>query len=161
MKHKLVLTSHLILATLGCICQTPAQNELVPGTPIRLLTLDAVEAGTSLQGTWKYHPGDNPEWASPTFNDATWESTDTLLLQDSLPESGWEGIGWFRVHLSVPDEQLRNMPLALQLLFLYTLFYPKLPKLSWLFINGWILTVCVTLFDLGFTEWGPRASGTV
>lgn len=324
MKHKLVLTFHLILATLGCICQTPAQNELVPGTPIRLLTLDAVEAGTSLQGTWKYHPGDNPEWASPTFNDATWESTDTLLLQDSLPESGWEGIGWFRVHLSVPDEQLRNMPLALQvtyqvgaseiylngeliykfgtvgmqkgeeepywerdpqvisfsgktdhliairysnfsfeesaimfgfglklaplnpnikrritlvnegttiqmvwtavavflmlqhlllfifyprakenlyfaistgsigalvfltfqfilfatsvtqilflvrllfcvyvlmflsgLLFLYTLFYPKLPKLSWLFINGWILTVCVTLFDLGFTEWVP------
>ena len=118
MKHKLVLTFHLILATLGFICQTSAQNgEPVPGTPIRILTLDGVEAGTSLQGAWKYHPGDNPEWASPTFNDATWESTDTLLFQDSLPESGWEGIGWFRLHLSVPDETLQNMPLALQVTY--------------------------------------------
>ena len=118
MKHKFVLTFQLILATLGFICQTPAQNgEPVPGAPIRILTLDGVEAGTSLQGAWKYHPGDNPEWANPTFNDATWESTDTLLLQDSLPESGWEGIGWFRLHLSVPDETLQNTPLALQVTY--------------------------------------------
>ena len=118
MKHNLVLIFHLILATLGFICQTSAQNsEPVSSTPIRILTLDAVEAGTSLQGAWKYHSGDNPEWASPTFNDATWESADTLLLQDKLPESGWEGIGWFRLHLSVPDEHLQNLPLALQVTY--------------------------------------------
>ena len=118
MKHKLVLIFHLTLATFGFISSTHAQNgESVPGTPVRILTLDAVEAGTSLQGSWKYHPGDNPEWASPTFNDATWESTDTSLLQDRLPESGWEGIGWFRLHLSVPDAQLQNMPLALQVTY--------------------------------------------
>ena len=118
MKHNLVLIFHLILGTLGFICQTFAQNgESVSGTPIRILTLDGVGAGTSLQGSWKYHPGDNPEWASPTFNDDTWESADTLLLQDRLPESGWEGIGWFRLHLSVPDEQLQNMPLALKVTY--------------------------------------------
>ena len=118
MKHKLVLIFHLILGTLGFIYQIPAQDgEPVPGTPIRILTLEGVEAGSSLQGSWKYHPGDNPEWASPTFNDATWESADTLLLQDRLPESGWEGIGWFRLHLSVPDEQLQNLPLVLQVTY--------------------------------------------
>ncbi len=118
MKHKLVLIFHLILATFGFIYQTSAQDsDPVPGTPIRILTLEGVEAGTSLQGSWKYHPGDNPEWASPTFNDATWESADTLLLEDRLPESGWEGIGWFRLHLSVPDEQLQNLPLALQVTY--------------------------------------------
>ena len=33
------------------------------------------------------------------------------------------------------------------LLFLYTLFYPKVPKLFWFFLLGWLLTVCITLFD--------------
>ena len=118
MKHKLILISYLILATLGFISPTPAQNgDPGPGTPIRILTLDSVEAGTSLQGSWKYHPGDNPEWANPTFDDTTWEFTDTLLLQDRLSESGWEGIGWFRLQLSVPDAQLQNMPLALQVTY--------------------------------------------
>ena len=118
MKHKLVLIFHLILATLGFISPALAQNgEPAPGTPVHILTLEAVEAGTSLHGSWKYHPGDNPEWASPTFNDASWESTDTLLLQGSLPERGWEGIGWFRLRLSVPDEKLQNMPLALQVTY--------------------------------------------
>ncbi len=118
MKHKLVLIFHLIVATFGFISATLAQNgEPIPGTPVRILTLDAVETGTNLQGSWKYHSGDNPEWASPTFNDATWESADTLLFQDRLPESGWDGIGWFRLRLSVPDEQLWNMPLALQVTY--------------------------------------------
>ncbi len=98
----------------GFICEAPAQEgEPVPVTGIRILTLDAVEAGTSLHESWKYHPGDNPEWASPVFDDTAWESTNSLLFPKELPESGWKGIGWFRLHLSVPDERLWNMPLAL------------------------------------------------
>ena len=118
MKHKLVLIFHLILTVFGFIFQTPAQEgEPVPVTGIRILTLDAVEAGTSLHGSWKYHPGDDPEWASPNFDDTAWESTNTLLLGKELPENGWDGIGWFRLHLSVPDERLWNMPLALQVTY--------------------------------------------
>ena len=118
MKHRLVLIFYLILAAFGFTFQTSAQeSEPVPVTGIRVLTLDAVKAGTSLQGAWKYHPGDNLQWANPDFNDANWESVDTLLDVDELPAQGWEGIGWFRLHLSVPDEQLQNVPLALEVTY--------------------------------------------
>ena len=35
------------------------------------------------------------------------------------------------------------------MLFLYTLFYPKLPKLFWPFLTGWIITICLSMFDSG------------
>ena len=120
MKHKLVLIFHLILISLGFISQVSAQDsEPVPVTPIYVLTLDAVNSGKAdwFSTPWKYHPGDNPEWANPNFDDTAWESIGTWLPQNELPENKWEGIGWFRLHLSVPDEQLRNMPLALHVMF--------------------------------------------
>ena len=118
MKYRLVLISHLILIIFGFTSQTPAQEgEPVLVAGIRVLTLDAVEAGTSLHGSWKYHPGDNPEWASPTFDDTGWESANTLMFRQELPESGWEGIGWFRLRLSIPDERLWHKPLALRVPF--------------------------------------------
>ena len=118
MKHKLVLIFHLILMMLGFICQTPAQeSELVSVTGIRVLTLDDIEKSGALLGTWKYRPGDNPEWANPTFDDTWWVSTGTELSLNEIPWSGWEGIGWFRLHLSVPDERLWHTPLALQVMY--------------------------------------------
>ena len=120
MKHKLVLIFHLILVALGFICQTPAQeSEPVPVTAIYGLTLEAVNSDKAdwSNAPWKYHPGDNPEWASPTFDDIAWESTNTLLLGKELPENGWNGIGWFRLHLSIPDERLWNLPLALHVTY--------------------------------------------
>ena len=61
---------------------------------------------------WKYMPGDNMDWAAPTFDDNGWEITDSSLTPDKLPKDGWDGIGWFRLHLEV-DETLWNQPLVL------------------------------------------------
>ncbi len=119
MRHWLVLICHLILAISG-ISQAPAQDrDAVPVTGIRVLTLDAVRSGKTawLAAPWKYHPGDNPEWASPTFDDTAWESISTWLFPAELPKARWEGIGWFRLHLSVPDKQLWNTPLALHVMY--------------------------------------------
>ena len=118
MKHKLVLIFHLILMMLGFICQTPAQeSEPVSVTGIRVLTLDDIEKGGALLVNWKYHPGDDQEWANPTFDDTWWVSTGTELSLNEIPWSGWEGIGWFRLHLSVSDERLWHTPLALQVMY--------------------------------------------
>ena len=120
MKHKIILLSYFILAAFSFIAQAVAQDtEPVPVTGKLVLTLDAVRSGTMdwLKSPWKYHPSDNPEWANPTYDDTDWESVSTLLSQNELPESGWEGIGWFRLHLTVQDEQLKNMPLALHVAY--------------------------------------------
>ena len=120
MKHKLVLIFHLFLVAFGFIGETIAQDsETMPDK----LVLKLNEANSDVEllvYPWKYHPGDNPEWASPTFDDTEWESIftlGTLLTQDKLSDSGWEGIGWFRLHVSVPDKQLWNTPLALQMIY--------------------------------------------
>lgn len=70
-------------------------------------TADLNEAG------WKYHAGNDANWAKTGFDDAGWETLDgTILTLDNLPKSGWNGIGWFRLRLTI-DDSLINQQLAL------------------------------------------------
>jgi len=65
---------------------------------------------------FRYHAGDDPAeaglWADPEFDDRSWETTNTWFQPINPPKSGWNGIGWFRLHLVV-DSTLWNRPLAL------------------------------------------------
>ncbi len=63
---------------------------------------------------WKYHSGDESDWSDPDFDDAHWETTTTLLSPDNLPQSGWQGTGWFRIHMVI-DSALVNIPLGLSI----------------------------------------------
>jgi serine phosphatase RsbU (regulator of sigma subunit) len=67
-----------------------------------------------LEQHWKYHPGDNPEWARPEFDDTAWETAAPTLRAQSIPPSGWTGLGWFRIHLDV-DSTLWHQTLALSI----------------------------------------------
>lgn len=116
MKQRGILRFYLILIGLIFISQVSADEvETTPSTDVYVLRLETLNSGEANWAStpWKYHPGDNVEWASPTFDDTAWESTSILLSPNALPAGGWQGIGWFRLHLSVPDEQLWNTPLAL------------------------------------------------
>ena len=61
---------------------------------------------------YKYHPGDNAEWANLTYDDRSWGATSSIILPTQKPESGWDGIGWFRIHIAV-DSSLWGVPLVL------------------------------------------------
>lgn len=65
-----------------------------------------------LNQNWKFHPGDDPSWAAPDFDDSDWSpinpTTDIHYLRD-LRQSE---IGWFRLRLDV-DTSLLNTPLAM------------------------------------------------
>lgn len=50
-----------------------------------------------LNGPWKFHVGDNPQWASPEFDDSTWETVDLTPVAGSVdPGQGIQGFvpGW-------------------------------------------------------------------
>ncbi len=53
------------------------------------------KSDTALVSGWKFHLGDNPQWASPDVNDSAWATVST----DSLPGSYKGEIAWFRLHL--------------------------------------------------------------
>ena len=80
------------------------------------LTPDSLQNGKSVELDklgWKYSSSDDPRFADPQFDDQAWESLNgTTITLDSIPRSGWRGIGWFRLRLQV-DPTLVNQPLAL------------------------------------------------
>lgn len=65
-----------------------------------------------LGDNFKYHSGDDSAWANPAYDDRDWETTSSWLAPNHLPASGWSGLGWFRLHLTL-DSTLVNAPLAL------------------------------------------------
>jgi hypothetical protein len=54
---------------------------------------------TSLAGRWKFHPGDDPRWADPNFDDSAWKP---VQVPGSLGRQGYpnfSGYGWYRREL--------------------------------------------------------------
>jgi stage II sporulation SpoE-like protein len=66
----------------------------------------------SLDGLWRFHPGDDPRWASPDLDDSAWP-----LLHSDKPwtEQGYpnlDGFAWYRFTVEPPSQA---MPLAIVL----------------------------------------------
>ena len=60
------------------------------------------EPVTSLDGLWRFHAGDNPAWASPSFDDSQWP----LLRSDEdwgkQGYQGYSGFAWYRFRVVIP-----------------------------------------------------------
>ena len=56
----------------------------------------------SLDGLWRFHTGDDPAWASPTFDDSQWP----LLRSDhdwaQQGYQGYSGLAWYRFRVVIP-----------------------------------------------------------
>jgi len=75
-------------------CQAWAQ----PHSPIKNISSD----GTSLSKFWKYKAGDQPEWASPTYQDSSWKNAPVLYKNIThFPDLQEAQIGWFRKSIKV------------------------------------------------------------
>ena len=107
-------TLALLLSFFGSCLFFPAQTAAQVNGSVRLSPhlLHKAEHALPLSGEWKYHPGDDPSWASPALDDDGWELARPILDPDAMPASGWQGIGWFRLHIDV-ESTLWNRPLAL------------------------------------------------
>ena len=67
----------------------------------------------SLTDVWRYHPGDDSSWASPSFDDSNWDTLKTKMVIEEFPEGTWKGIGWFRTVIKI-DSSLRFKAIAFE-----------------------------------------------
>jgi hypothetical protein len=56
---------------------------------------------TSLDGLWRFHPGDDMHWADPSFDDSSWAllRTDKPWTEQGFPEL--EGFVWYRFRVAL------------------------------------------------------------
>jgi len=90
-----------------------------------IIHIDSIPAqGILLDKGWKFHRGDNPEYAKPGYDDRAWQLVnpasgvhDSLMqkpksgMGDSLSQMLKSGICWFRIHFFA--DSTVNHPLAL------------------------------------------------
>jgi sigma-B regulation protein RsbU (phosphoserine phosphatase) len=58
----------------------------------------------ALNGSWRFHPGDDAAWASPAFNDSTWS---LIRASDGWASQGYKryaGVGWYRIAVTLPAQ---------------------------------------------------------
>jgi len=65
---------------------------------------------TELQGSWRFHPGDDAHWADPVFDDSSWPLLRSDRGWSSQGYPGKSGFGWYRFSIRVPGGR---KPLAL------------------------------------------------
>ena len=75
----------------------------------KFMQIDSIpKEGILLNKGWKFHAGDNPDFAKPDFDDTQWESIDPTKDVMDLPQISQKGqIGWFRLRIKV-DTSLTN-----------------------------------------------------
>ena len=126
----------LFLTFLACgviaMAQAAGREPAEPGNPDAAISLTLGQSMVPLYGPWKFHVGDSPVepgtnqplWATPEFDDATWETVDltpkgplNLFRGSSGYVPGWGnkghpgywGYAWYRIRVRVhahPGEQL-------------------------------------------------------
>lgn len=90
MRKRLLAT---ILLLLGC------------GSLVRSQTVDLNEKRVpmaDLEGPWRFHAGDDAAWANPQFDDSRWSLLTATKPWGLQGYSGYQGIGWYRLRVSVP-----------------------------------------------------------
>jgi sigma-B regulation protein RsbU (phosphoserine phosphatase) len=60
------------------------------------------EPVTSLEGLWRFHPGDDPRWAAPDFDDSAWPRIRSDRPWHLQGYPNLSGYAWYRFTLQIP-----------------------------------------------------------
>lgn len=86
------------MAAAVSLCAWPGERPTV--------TIDELGAGLSIEGTWRFQPGDDLAWANPGFDDSQWR---TGRMPKRWPNNGYPEqaqMGWYRLSLHIDPHAL-------------------------------------------------------
>ncbi len=118
--------SLLLLPLLAAPPSRPSLNMAVP--PEKGVTITLGSSIVPLNGPWKFHTGDDPHWAEPSFDDSNWETVDLTPAEGAHDADvgltgyvlGWTAKGhagywsyaWYRIPVLVTAPPGQALPLA-------------------------------------------------
>jgi Stage II sporulation protein E (SpoIIE) len=71
-------------------------------TPQSALVIEGLGRGeVKLNGFWQFHTGDDPRWASPSFDDSGWQSITASDSWGNQGHAGYTGFAWYRRHVEI------------------------------------------------------------
>jgi two-component system, NtrC family, sensor kinase len=99
-----------VVCMLGIRVMVAAQNI---GEPIYVSELKSFHHNI-VDTLWRYRAGDNTAWTGTDFNDSSWQLVNSQDLLDTAGKTlnSWNGSGWFRKWIVLPDT-LRGSTLAI------------------------------------------------
>jgi hypothetical protein len=87
------------LPVLPLAAQSPAANTTTQAVQATATLPPGVRGVVTLDGTWRFHTGDDPRWSDPAFDDSNWQA---VTLDQSLTDQGFDsysGFAWYRIRV--------------------------------------------------------------
>lgn len=63
----------------------------------------SMQAQSLLPSSWKFTTGDNPAWASPTFDDNEWKEIKVATIWENQGYADYDGFAWYRTSVIIPS----------------------------------------------------------
>ncbi len=113
------MPAHLFLRYLRCLCILVLLLDGCSFPRLRAQTTTEAPATfnfdrdrepiASLNGEWRFHPGDDPDgklgWAKPDFDDSSWPLLRSNAGWGEQGYKGYSGFAWYRFKVVLPNEQ--------------------------------------------------------
>ena len=96
--HRIAAVVLLAFAT-HWVRATPASTKSAADAAF---VIEALGKGTfTLNGPWQFHPGDDPAWASPTFDSSGWEQISADQPWGMQGHPRLTGFAWYRCSIAL------------------------------------------------------------
>jgi phosphoserine phosphatase RsbU/P len=92
----------VLLIAFGSVVSRAEQVRAANAPPASLLVLNELGKGSApLDGPWQFHLGDNPAWASPSYDDYFWSQIRADKPWGLQGHASYTGFAWYRRHITI------------------------------------------------------------
>ena len=89
----------------ACLALNLAAPRAVAQTAQGTFDASKLQEPADLNSPWVFHPGDDPAYARPDFDDSNWTTFDPHTDIKTVLKTNHPDVVWYRIHVKVrPDE---------------------------------------------------------